>query len=49
MEIPSLVTFDGDVVRSYRTSKEFKYVAKGNMVIDTKDYNVKTYNIFSIL
>lgn len=43
MKIPSLVTFDGDVMRSYRTSKEFKYLAKGNVVIEDKDYDVNTF------
>ncbi|KAB5579798.1 hypothetical protein PHYPO_G00199100 [Pangasianodon hypophthalmus] len=39
MKIPSLVTFDGDLMRSYRTSKEFKYITKGNLVIEDKDYD----------
>lgn len=42
MKIPSLITFDGEVMTSYRTRKEFKYITKGNMVIDDKDYEVKT-------
>lgn len=43
MKIPSLVTFDGDAMGSYRMSKEFKYLAKGKVVIKDKDYNVKTF------
>ncbi|XP_058251674.1 apolipophorins isoform X3 [Hemibagrus wyckioides] len=39
MKIPSLVTFDGEAMRSYRTSKDFKYIAKGNVAIDDKDYD----------
>lgn len=42
MTIPSSVTFNGDLTRSYRMSKDFKYIVKGNMSIDDKDYDVKT-------
>ncbi|KAK3567891.1 hypothetical protein QTP86_027307 [Hemibagrus guttatus] len=39
MNIPFLLTFDGEAMRSYRTIKDFKYVAKGNVAINDKDYD----------
>lgn len=47
MKIPSMVTFDCEVMRSYRMRKEFKYIAKGNVVIDDKDYDVKTSTLLA--
>ncbi|XP_046708205.1 uncharacterized protein LOC124387728 [Silurus meridionalis] len=39
LKIPTSLTFEGDVMRSYRTSKEFKYAAKGIASVDDKDYD----------
>ncbi|XP_047657702.1 uncharacterized protein LOC113644112 isoform X2 [Tachysurus fulvidraco] len=39
LKIPSSVTSDFEVMKSYRTSKDFKYITKANVVIDDKDYD----------
>lgn len=47
MKIPSLVTFDGDLTRSYKTSKGFEYIVKGNVAIDDEDYDVNSYTMLA--
>lgn len=42
-----MVTFDCEMMRNYRMRKEFKYIAKGNVVIDDKDYDVKTSTLLA--